>query len=243
MSVDPSRVSIVLPQDAPEAPEGVHIRPEYDPQGQDNRVVRYKLPRAQAYVRANRLDGPVFGAERPRRLGIVTAGKAVPDTLAALRLLGIDEAMARALGIGVYKAALVWPLEPERLAAFAADCRELLFVEEKRPVMEDQAKALFYNRDPRPAIVGKRDGEGADAAALGRAHRGGDGGGGDRRPAGDRRRSGFDAQRTARGAAGRAWGATFPPCRGASSARPSSVRAAPTTRRRRFPKGRWRWRG
>ena len=160
VSVDPSRVSIVLPKDAPEAPEGVHIRPEYDPQGQDNRVVRYKLPRAQAYVRANRLDGPVFGAERPTRLGIVTAGKAVLDTLAGLRLLGIDEAMARALGVGVYKAALVWPLEPEGLAAFAADCAELLFVEEKRPVMEDQAKALFYNREPRPAIVGKRDGAG-----------------------------------------------------------------------------------
>ena len=160
VSVDPSRVSIVLPKDAPEAPEGVHIRPEYDPQGQDNRVVRYKLPRAQAYVRANRLDGPVFGAARPTRLGIVTAGKAVLDTLAGLRLLGIDEAMARALGVGVYKAALVWPLEPERLAAFAADCAELLFVEEKRPVMEDQAKALFYNREPRPAIVGKRDGAG-----------------------------------------------------------------------------------
>ena len=160
VSVDPSRVSIVLPKDAPEAPEGVHIRPEYDPQGQDNRVVRYKLPRAQAYVRANRLDGPVFGAARPTRLGIVTAGKAVLDTLAGLRLLGIDEAMARALGVGVYKAALVWPLEPEGLAAFAADCAELLFVEEKRPVMEDQAKALFYNREPRPAIVGKRDGAG-----------------------------------------------------------------------------------
>ena len=160
VSVDPSRVSIILPKDAPEAPEGVHIRPEYDPQGQDNRVVRYKLPRAQAYVRANRLDGPVFGAARPTRLGIVTAGKAVLDTLAGLRLLGIDEAMARALGVGVYKAALVWPLDPERLAAFAADCAELLFVEEKRPVMEDQAKALFYNREPRPAIVGKRDGAG-----------------------------------------------------------------------------------
>ena len=160
VSVDPARVSIILPKDAPEAPEGVHIRPEYDPQGQDNRVVRYKLPRAQAYVRANRLDGPVFGAARPTRLGVVTAGKAVLDTLAGLRLLGIDEAMARALGVGVYKAAMVWPLEPEGLAAFAADCAELLFVEEKRPVMEDQAKALFYNRNPRPAIVGKRDGAG-----------------------------------------------------------------------------------
>ena len=160
VAVDPGRVSVRLPADAPQAPEGVHIRPEYDPQGQDNRIVRYKLPRAHAYVRANRLDKPVFGAERPTRLGIVTAGKAVLDTLAALRLLGIDDAAARRLGIGVYKVAMVWPLEPEGLAEFAADCAELLFVEEKRPVMEDQAKALFYNREPRPGIVGKRDAEG-----------------------------------------------------------------------------------
>ncbi len=160
VAVDPGRVSVRLPADAPEAPEGVHIRPEYDPQGQDNRIVRYKLPRAHAYVRANRLDKPVFGAERPTRLGIVTAGKAVLDTLAALRLLGIDDAAARRLGIGVYKVAMVWPLEPEGLAAFTADCAELLFVEEKRPVMEDQAKALFYNREPRPGIIGKRDAEG-----------------------------------------------------------------------------------
>ena len=158
--VDPARVSIVLPADAPEPPGGVHIRPEYDPQGQDNRVARYKLPRARAYVRANRLDRPVFGAARPGRLGIVSAGKALLDTLAALRILGIDEKAARALGVGVYKAAMVWPLEPEGLAEFAARGPELLFVEEKRPVMEDQAKALFYGRDPRPAIVGKSDGEG-----------------------------------------------------------------------------------
>ena len=160
VAVDPRRPAIAAPRGAPEAPEGVHIRPEYDPQGQDNRVVRYKLPRALAYARANRLDRPVFGAERPARLGIVTAGKATLDTLAALRLLGIDESAARGMGIGVYKVGMVWPLEPEGLAAFAAGCRELLFVEEKRPVMEDQAKALFYNRDPRPLVTGKRDGEG-----------------------------------------------------------------------------------
>ncbi len=160
VAIDPGRVSIALPRNAPEAPDGVHIRPEYDPQGQDNRVARYKLPRAQAYVRANRLDRPVFGAQRPTRLGIVTAGKATLDTLAALRLLGIDDEAARGLGIGVYKVAMVWPLEPEGLAEFAGQCAELLFVEEKRPVMEDQAKALFYNRDPRPLIVGKRDHEG-----------------------------------------------------------------------------------
>lgn len=160
VEVDPARISTVMPADAPMAPEGVHIRPEYDPQGQDNRVARYKLPRARAYVRANRLDRPVFGAARPRRLGVVSAGKALLDTLAALRLLGIDERAARDLDIGVYKAAMVWPLEPEGLAEFAAQCRELLFVEEKRPVMEDQAKALFYSREPRPRIVGKCDGEG-----------------------------------------------------------------------------------
>ncbi len=157
VAIDAERLSITLPRDAPEAPEGVHIRPEFAPVGQDTRLVRYKLPRAQAYVRANRLDRPIFGAERPTRLGIVTAGKASLDTLAAMRVLGLDDNAARALGIGVYKAAMVWPLEPHYLHEFASECRELLFVEEKRPIMEDQAKALLYNLESKPRITGKHD--------------------------------------------------------------------------------------
>ena len=128
---------------------------------QDQRMVRNKLPRVHAFTRRNRIDRVAFGAERPFRLGIVTAGKAFQDVIDGLRLVGIDDAVARRLGIGVLKVGLIYPLDPEPLNNFAQDAAELLFVEEKRPHMELQAAALMYHWARRPNISGKRtpDGE------------------------------------------------------------------------------------
>lgn len=162
VDVNPTRLDIRLPKDAPMPEGGVNIRPEYDPLGQDVRLARYKLPRVHAFVRENQLDKQVFGATGKKHLGIVTAGKAYLDVIAALRMLGIDEQMAELLGIGVYKAAVVWPLEPEGIAAFARSCDELLFVEEKRGIMEDQAKTILYAEKDRPLIFGKHGEEGTD---------------------------------------------------------------------------------
>ena len=157
VDVDPLRPDIVLPESAPMPEGGVNARHEYAPPEQDARLVRYKLPRAQAFARENKLDRTMFGSEGNKCLGIVTAGKAYLDTIAALRLLGIGQKEAEELGVGVYKVAMVWPLEPENLKAFAGSCDELLFVEEKRAVMEDQAKSILYGEPNRPDIYGKRD--------------------------------------------------------------------------------------
>ena len=74
-------------------------------------------------------------------------------------MLGIDTARADALGITVYKVGLIWPVEPEALLRFAAGLKEVLFVEEKRAFLEDQAARILYNAPAadRPRIVGKFD--------------------------------------------------------------------------------------
>src|SRR5579883_2400624 len=132
----------VLPE-LPLPAGGVHIRAEVlGAQPQDLRLVRYKLPRAEAFAQANRLDRIVFGADRPRFL-IATAGKAYADVLAALHLLGVGEACARELGIGVYKIGMVYPLGAQGLSEASAAAEEIFFVEEKRPHAETQAKALL----------------------------------------------------------------------------------------------------
>ena len=73
--------------------------------------------------------------------------------------------MAADLGIRLYKVALTWPLEPEGALAFAKDLEEILVVEEKRPILEDQLRSLLYGQVGAPKrILGKRDehcGEGA----------------------------------------------------------------------------------
>jgi indolepyruvate ferredoxin oxidoreductase len=127
---------------------------------QDQRIVRNKLPRVHAFTRRNAIDRVAFGSDQPSRLGIVTAGKAFQDVIDGLRLLGIDDAVARRLGIGVLKVGLIYPLDPQPLNAFARDVPELLFVEEKRPHMELQAAALMYHLARRPNISGKLTPEG-----------------------------------------------------------------------------------
>src|SRR5262249_37953766 len=106
----------------------------------------------------NRLDRVMLG-EADTRFGIVTVGKSYLDVRQALEDLGIDETEARRLGLAVYKVALVWPIEPHGLRAFAEGKREILVVEEKRPLIEQQVKDTLYNTpaDRRPLVVGKND--------------------------------------------------------------------------------------
>ncbi|WP_456671631.1 indolepyruvate ferredoxin oxidoreductase family protein [Bradyrhizobium sp. USDA 3256] len=140
----------------PPARDDVSIRVEMlAVTAQDRRMVRNKLPRVHAFTRRNAIDRVVFGSDRPTHLGIVTAGKSFQDVIDGLRLLGIDESVARRLGIGVLKVGLIYPLDPKPLNAFARAARELLFVEEKRAHMEVQAAAILYHSDRRPKISGK----------------------------------------------------------------------------------------
>ncbi len=159
VEVGPERAQLVLPEDF-ERPEALHIGWSNIPLQVEERLYQQRLPAAQAFARANGLDRVVLDSPR-RRLGIVTAGKAYLDVRQALEELGIDEARARELGLSLYKVALTWPLEPEGIRRFAAGLEELLVVEEKRAVIEDQLARLLYNQDSRPRLLGKRDASGA----------------------------------------------------------------------------------
>jgi indolepyruvate ferredoxin oxidoreductase len=159
VDVDPARVRIVLPTDVEMPPGGLNSRAgDFFPLPMERRVVDFKLPAARAFARANGLDRVVLDSER-RTLGIVTAGKAYLDVREALRELGIDAARARELGIRLYKVGMVWPLDTVSARAFGRGHRELLCIEEKRPVIEEQLTHAFYHEsaDARPRITGKTD--------------------------------------------------------------------------------------
>ena len=140
--------------------DGLSLRWPDTPLAQEERLHRFKLPAAIAFARANRLDRVVFGAA-DARLGIVTVGKAHADTTQALADLGIDEARAVALGLRLYKVAMPWPLEPEGVRDFARGLSEIIVVEEKRGLIEDQLRSHLYSMPNAPLIVGKRDETGA----------------------------------------------------------------------------------
>jgi indolepyruvate ferredoxin oxidoreductase len=157
--VDPQRVNIVLPDDFEMPPDGLNIRwPDWPPQEQERRLQQKKLYAAIAFARANKLDRTVIDSPNPR-LGIITAGKAYLDVMEALDDLGIDDAHAAEIGIRVYKVAMTWPIERDGMRRFAEGLEEILVVEEKRAVIENQLKEHLYNwrEDVRPRVVGKFD--------------------------------------------------------------------------------------
>lgn len=164
--VDPHRVDVKLPEVA-NPPGGVNIAFGVLPVMAEVRQYQHRLVRAQAYARENKLDKQVFGPVGKKegahsgtsklKLGIVTTGKAYLDVRDALDELDIDENKAAELGIGIFKVAMTWPLEPTAIKAFAAECETLLVIEEKRNFMEDQIAAILYNEAKRPLLIGKKD--------------------------------------------------------------------------------------
>jgi len=156
--VDPDRVPIIFPEDFEMPPGGLNIRYPDPPLEQEDRLQRHKLYAALAFARANGLDKVVIDSPNAR-FGIATTGKSYPDVMQALDDLGIDQTEAAKIGLRVYKVAMPWPLEREGLRAFAEGLEEVLVVEEKRGVIENQLKEQLYNwrTDVRPRVVGKFD--------------------------------------------------------------------------------------
>lgn len=156
------RTAIVLPQDFEIPEDGLNLRWPDDRFVQERRLHELKIPATLAFCRANALNQAVISGPK-RRFGIVAAGKAYLDVRQALDDLGIDERTAQELGISVYKVGMVWPLEPEGVMAFARGLDEVLVVEEKRGIIEDQLKEHLYHLPDgeRPRIVGKSDETGA----------------------------------------------------------------------------------
>jgi len=152
----------IIPDDFEMPPGGLNIRKGMSPLQQEELLVGHRLAAGQAFLRANRMDQVVV--EGPRReLGIIAAGKAYLDVMEALEALGLTDARLRALGIGVYKLAMTWPVEPVGARAFCAGYRQVLVVEEKRALIEPQIKDLLFNlaAAQRPAVIGKTDIDGA----------------------------------------------------------------------------------
>ncbi len=166
-SIDPHRLQIRLPEDFAMPAEGLNIR---WPQSsfastqaleQEYRLHRHKLYAALAFARANGLNRTVIDGPR-RRFGIVTCGKSYLDVRQALDDLGIDDAHAAEIGLSVYKVGMTWPLERDGIRHFAEGLEEILVVEEKRALVENQLKEQLYNwiENVRPRVIGKFDEKG-----------------------------------------------------------------------------------
>ncbi|MDI1344133.1 MAG: indolepyruvate ferredoxin oxidoreductase family protein [Pseudolabrys sp.] len=158
VAIDAERIAIKIPEDFVMPLGGLNIRWPDNRFEQEARLLDFKLRAVEAFAAANPLNR-IHYSRAGARIGIVTTGKAYSDVREALDELGIDERRAGQLGISVLKIGLSWPIEPTAARAFCEGLQEVIVVEEKRAVIEDQLRSLLFHTPEscRPRIVGKVD--------------------------------------------------------------------------------------
>ena len=171
VDIDPDRVKPVIPTEFVLPADGVNIRTPDPVLAQETRMNNYKWYAALAYARANKLNQIIWDSPNAK-IGIITAGKSYLDTRQALADLGIDEQVAKEIGIRLYKIGMTWPLESEGVREFATGLEEILVVEEKRQILEYALKEELYNWEDsvRPRVVGKFDDSGEWSNVHGSGH-------------------------------------------------------------------------
>jgi indolepyruvate ferredoxin oxidoreductase len=118
---------------------------------QEALVLVRRLAAAQAYARLAGLDR-VSGAPVGAPLGVVCAGKTYFDVLEAFS----TEELAAA-GVRVLKLGMTYPLVTDTVLEFAASVDELVVIEEKRPFIETQLRAILHENGSTVPVRGKRD--------------------------------------------------------------------------------------
>jgi indolepyruvate ferredoxin oxidoreductase len=142
INLRPDRAFAIPSFDLP--PGGLHTRLGDLPSPEIEVRIGHKLRAVEAFVEANPIDRRIY--ETPNAsFGFVTTGKAHLDLMEALRLLGLDAAACRRLGIDIYKVGMVWPLARHAALDFVKGKQEVMVVEEKRGIIESQFKEYFYD--------------------------------------------------------------------------------------------------
>jgi len=151
--VDPDAPAIVTPVDFAPPPGGLHIRGFDMGIPQEDRLYHHKLYAALAYARANRLNR--ITVDPPRR-GWASCRRARPAGHdAGDGRPGPGRGPCRGTGHPDAQGRMTWPLDPQIVRTFARGLATIVVVEEKRPVLEDQLRAILYGTPAAPVIVGK----------------------------------------------------------------------------------------
>ena len=153
---DPNRMKIVTPNFV--GPEGgLNIRLIDTPHAQEARMIDYKRFAAETFGHANKIDKRIWG-KPGAKIGLISTGKSWLDLQQALLILGIDAHEAERLGITTYKVGMPWPLDTRGFEDWAEGLDLVICVEEKRKLVEIQAKdVIFHNRKGRRVYGWKND--------------------------------------------------------------------------------------
>ncbi len=145
---------------SPSAAEHVHVNKHDHAMIREQTLYQQRHPAVKTWQRANAVNMEIGTSPAQKKLGIVAVGKAVIETLEALNILGFEHPADH--GIGVFSVAMPYPLDSATMAAFAEGYDDILVVEEKRSVVEDQLARILINLPNIPRLMGKLDKDGEE---------------------------------------------------------------------------------
>ncbi len=123
--------------------------------GREFYMTRSRIAPECCYTDGQDCSAPSFAAAKPTDRGHMNNVITLADKHEAQS--GRDEAAV--IGLRLYKVRMPWPLEPQGIRAFSQGLQEVLIVEERREIVENQIKQQLFNwrADVRPRVVGKFD--------------------------------------------------------------------------------------
>jgi indolepyruvate ferredoxin oxidoreductase len=162
VELDPNRVrpNVPLGDDGrPIGPDAVQSLSPLTLMAGEREINERRLLLAERYSIDNQLNRVTVDAP-DAWLGIVASGHTYHEVGSALAQLGLDHAALARFGVRVFHVAMLHPLEPSAVRAFAVGLEEIMVIEEKRPFLEDRLRTILYGTANAPRIVGKRNPDG-----------------------------------------------------------------------------------
>ena len=136
--------------------ENVHIQKHESALDREETLFTKRLPASKDFIFQNKIN-IILRNPKKKHLGIIAVGKASTETIDALETIGIKDPENK--GIGVFSCKIPWPLNGKEIKSFVNGFEEILVIEEKRPVVEEQVAHILYNENKKPILSGKFDGK------------------------------------------------------------------------------------
>src|SRR3989454_791041 len=103
----------------------------------EKEIIRDRFPRVHEYVRQNHLNKILYSNDKKHNIGFVAAGISYSYLEQALWELGCDEQFP------ILKLSVTFPLDPGVVEEFSKLADNIVVVEEKGPIIEDQIKTIL----------------------------------------------------------------------------------------------------
>ena len=137
-----------------EKPLNVHVN-KHDPAlDREAALIKRRIPAAKYFIKHQKINQTIFNPKK-KKLGIIAVGKATTETIDALFKIGINEPEKNS--IGLFSCKVPWPLINEEIEKFAEKFEEILVIEEKASIVEEQVAHILFNSNSRPLLSGKLD--------------------------------------------------------------------------------------